>query len=172
MGKHTPKFNIFSLKNGDWKTSLSYWEDDFSVNMLNFGGLNIHEKLELYPPKPPPFSDFTGIPLFFCASSLAFHMISFTASRHSRGPFRIPNRNPLEHRGLTCFILDLLGLVVGKNDKPIPTKWVVNNGDFHPMGSQSVKKSPTKRMNQQVMVNLPQLQFKRDNFYKPIILDI
>ena len=31
-----PKFNI-ALKNGGWKTILSYWEGNFSGAMLNFG---------------------------------------------------------------------------------------------------------------------------------------
>ena len=32
-----PKFNSSPLKNGGWKTSLSYWEGNFSGAMLNFG---------------------------------------------------------------------------------------------------------------------------------------
>ena len=32
-----PKFNSSPLKNGGWKTILSYWEGNFSGAMLNFG---------------------------------------------------------------------------------------------------------------------------------------
>ena len=36
-GVTPPKFNSSPLKNGGWKTILSYWEGNFSGAMLNFG---------------------------------------------------------------------------------------------------------------------------------------
>ena len=37
-----PNFNSSPLKNGRWKTILSYWEGNFSGAMLNFGGVYMH----------------------------------------------------------------------------------------------------------------------------------
>ena len=38
--KKMPKFNSSPLKKSGWKTILSYWEGNFSGDMLNFGGVD------------------------------------------------------------------------------------------------------------------------------------
>ena len=38
-----PKFNSSPLKNGGWKTILSYWEGNSSGAMLNFGRVIFHQ---------------------------------------------------------------------------------------------------------------------------------
>ncbi len=53
-----PKFNSSPLKNGGWKTILSYWEGNFSGAMLNF--VRVHVKKVPEKPSVIKKTTFTG----------------------------------------------------------------------------------------------------------------